>query len=117
MPRLCEGGPDGAARCSGAYCGVVKEFLVYTAARFGVFIVAFVVVLGLWILVAGTPVPLLWPLIIAAVLSAFASTYLLRGMRDRFAASLQERGQRAARRNAAVRAKDDQMRAERENGV
>jgi membrane protein implicated in regulation of membrane protease activity len=96
---------------------VVKEFAVYTAARFGIFFATFAAVLRLWILVVGTPDPILWPLLIAAVLSAVLSTYLLRGMRNRVTRRLQQRGEQAARRNAAVRAKDAEMRASCEDGA
>jgi hypothetical protein len=92
----------------------VKEFAIYTAARFGIFVVLFAGVLGLWILVAGTPVPLLWPLLIAAVLSTFVSAFVLRSMRERVTGQLQRRGELAAQRNAAVRAKDARMRAARD---
>lgn len=95
----------------------MKEFAVYTAARFGIFVVLLAVILGLWIVVAGTPVPLLWPLVIAAVLSTLLSAYLLRSMRERVTGQLQRRGELAARRNAAVRAKEAEMRATREDGT
>ena len=72
----------------------VKEFIVYTAARFGLFLAIYGVILGGYVAVAGTPVPVLWPLLLAAVLSTVASTYLLRGMRERLAAKVQERATR-----------------------
>jgi uncharacterized membrane protein HdeD (DUF308 family) len=86
---------------------VVKEFIVYTAARFGLFLVVYGVILGVYLLVAGTPVPVLWPLLLAAVLSTLISAYLLRGMRDRFAAKVQERAARMSQRFEEMKAKED----------
>jgi hypothetical protein len=85
----------------------VKEFIVYTAARFGLFLAIYGVVIGIYVLVAGTPVPVLWPLLVAAVLSTIASMYLLRDMRDRFAAKVNERAARMSQRFEAMKAKED----------
>jgi Protein of unknown function (DUF4229) len=86
---------------------VVKEFIVYTAARFGLFLVIYGVVLGIYVLVAGTPVPVLWPLVLAAVISAVMSIYLLKGMRERFAAKVQARAARMSQRFEEMKAKED----------
>jgi mannitol-specific phosphotransferase system IIBC component len=85
----------------------VKEFIVYTAARFGVFAGVYGVVIGAYVLVAGTPVPVLWPLLVAAVVSTVLSAYLLRGMRDRFAAKVHQRAERMSQRFDHMRAKED----------
>jgi hypothetical protein len=86
----------------------VKEFAVYTLARIGLFVAAYVVILGGYVLVSGTDsAPLLWPLIAAAVVSAVASYYLLKGPRERFAAKVETRAQNAARRFEEARAKED----------
>ena len=97
----------GQLRGAPTYCGTVKEFVVYTAARFGIFLVVYGVILGVYVLIAGTPVPVLWPLLLAAVLSMILSTYLLRDMRERFAAKVQERADRMSRRFEEMRAKED----------
>jgi hypothetical protein len=74
----------------------VKEFLVYTAARFAVFGGCAVLSFGLfWVISGGEDVPVLWPLLLAAVLSVLVSAWLLRDLRDRFAASVQARADRA----------------------
>ena len=86
---------------------MVKEFIVYTAARFGLFLAIYGVVIGIYVLVAGTPVPVLWPLLVAAVLSTIASTYFLRDMRDRFAAKVNERAARMSQRFEEMKAKED----------
>ena len=46
-------------------------------------------------------------MLLAAVLSTIASAYLLRGMRERFAAKVQDRADRMSRRFEEMRAKED----------
>jgi hypothetical protein len=82
----------------------MREFVLYTAARFGVFAVLYGLVLGVAYLLTGH-VPLLWPLLVAAVLSTLVSVVLLRGMRDRLALSIERR---AARIAANVSAGEDE---------
>lgn len=87
----------------------MKEFVVYTLARIGLFVASFALVWGVWVLVAGTlDVPVLWPLLIAAVLSFVASFYLLAGVRGRFASRVEERAANVARRFEEARAKEDE---------
>jgi len=86
----------------------VKEFVVYTLARIGLFVASYAVIAGLYLLVTGgDTLPLLWPLLLAAVVSAVASYYLLRGQRDRFAAVVQRRAEAASARFEERRAKED----------
>jgi len=85
----------------------VKEFVVYTAARFALFLVVYGAIIGIYVLVAGTPVPVLWPLLLAAVVSTVASAYLLRELRERFALKVQERAGRMAQRFEEMKAKED----------
>lgn len=86
----------------------MKEFVVYTAARLGLFLVAYALVVGVYLLVAGTPIPVFWPFLLAIVMSAIGSAYLLRGQRDRFARKVQERAQRASEKFEQMRAKEDE---------
>jgi hypothetical protein len=73
----------------------MKEFLVYTAARFAVFAVCVLVAFGIfWLAAGGDDVPVLWPLLLGAILSVMVSAWLLRGLRDRFVARVQARAQR-----------------------
>lgn len=81
--------------------------MVYTLARFGLFLAIYGVIIGVYAAVAGTPIPVLWPLLLAAVLSTVASVYLLRGMRDRFAASVHARAGRMSQRFEEMKAKED----------
>ena len=87
----------------------MKEFAVYTLARIGLFAAALAVFLGVWVLVGlGTGPELLVPVLVAAVVSAVASFYLLKGPRERFAAKVQVRAENAARRFEEARAKEDE---------
>ena len=85
----------------------MKEFWVYTGARVGLFLVCYGVIFGTWALIGGLPVPLLWPLVLAAVVSSGLALVLLRGMRTRFNASVQARAERMSRRFEDLRAKED----------
>jgi hypothetical protein len=88
----------------------VKEFVVYTAARLGLFLVSYAAVIGIYLLVSGEDsIPVLWPFLVAVVISAIASIYLLRGMRDRFALAVHQRAERAATRRRAVEAEQERM--------
>ena len=87
---------------------LVKEFVVYTLARIGLFVASYAVIAGLYLLVTGgDSLPLLWPLLLAALVSAVASYFLLRGQRDRFAAVVQRRAETATSRFEASRSKED----------
>jgi hypothetical protein len=86
----------------------VKDFLIYTLARIGLFVASFAVIAGVWMLVTDSDtVPLIWPLILSAVVSAVASYYLLQGPRARFAARVDARATNMARRFEESRAKED----------
>jgi hypothetical protein len=86
----------------------VKEFAVYTLARIGLFVATYAVIAGIYMLLAGTDhVPVLWPLLAAAVVSAVASLYLLKGPRARFAARVDARARAATQRFEEARAKED----------
>ena len=90
------------------YPGCVKEFAVYTLARIGIFVASYAVIAGVYLAVTGgDSIPLLWPLLLAAVVSAVASYYLLRGQRERFAAVVQQRAERASTRFEERKAQED----------
>lgn len=87
----------------------MKEFAIYTAARLGLFLVSYVVVVGVYLLVSGDrQIPLFWPFLLAIVVSAVASVYLLRAQRERFAQAVQRRAERASARFEEIRAKEDE---------
>jgi len=87
----------------------VREFAVYTLARVGLFVASYAVIAGVWILLTGQDtVPILGPFLVAAVVSAVASYYLLRGPRTRFAARVEQRAATISRKFDEARAKEDQ---------
>ena len=87
----------------------MKDFATYTVARIGLFVASYAVIAGVYMLATQSDsVPILWPLLLAAVVSAVASYYLLRGPRERFAARVDARASAAARRFEQARAKEDQ---------
>lgn len=87
----------------------MKEFFVYTVARIGLLVLALVLVAVVYALVGGEgAMPWFWLLLIAIVISAIASVYLLRGPRARFAAVVERRAAGASRRFEQARAKEDE---------
>jgi mannitol-specific phosphotransferase system IIBC component len=90
----------------------VKEFAVYTLARLGLFAASYAIVVGVYLLVSGSgAVPLLWPFLVAVLVSAVASLYLLKGQRERFAAVVQQKAETVSRRFEQARAKEDEPEA------
>jgi uncharacterized membrane protein YfcA len=85
---------------------VVKEFLLYSALRLAVFAATLGLVLGVWLLVAGSANPFL-AVILAFVLSGVASYFLLSRPRAAFAARVEERAARATKAFDEMRAKED----------
>ncbi len=86
----------------------MRSFAAYTAARFGLFLGAFVVIWAVgrafW---ATTAANLLWVALVALVISAAASWLLLRGLRDQLARDVASRAERIAARYQAAKAKED----------
>lgn len=87
----------------------MKEFWVYTASRIGLFVVSYAVIAAVYLLVTDdTQLPLIWPFLLAAIISSIASVYLLRGQRERFAAVVQRRADAASARFEQARSKEDE---------
>lgn len=87
----------------------MKEFAIYTAARLGLFVVSYAVVVGIYLLVSGeSEIPLFWPFLVAVLISAVASAYLLRAQRERFALVVQRRAEKASARLEQARSKEDE---------
>ena len=87
----------------------MKEFAIYTAARLGLFVVSYVVIVGIYLLVSGeSEIPLFWPFLVAVLISAIASAYLLRAQRERFALVVQRRAEKASARLEQARSKEDE---------
>jgi hypothetical protein len=93
--------------CRATILSGVKEFLVYTAMRIGLFVASLAIVVGVWSLVAGDEVPALWSLVIALLMSGVASYFLLNRQRDALAQRVQARADRAAAAFEARRARED----------
>jgi len=73
----------------------VKEFVLYTTARLGVFVACYAAVLGLAALAGGREAASgIWPLVVAVLASAVLSAYLLSGLRDRLTARVHARADR-----------------------
>ena len=84
----------------------MKEFWVYTGLRIVVFVAALLVVSGVWMLVSDS-VPLVWPVVIAFVISGIASYFLLARQRDAFAQRVETRATRMTDRFEEMRARED----------
>ena len=84
----------------------MREFVVYTALRIGLFVTSLVVVVGVWMLIAGE-VPLLWAVVIAFVVSGLASYFLLNRQREAFARRVEQRAERVHERFERMKAKED----------
>jgi ABC-type bacteriocin/lantibiotic exporter with double-glycine peptidase domain len=84
----------------------VREFVVYTALRIGLFVTSLAVVVGVWMLIAGE-VPLLWAVVIAFVASGLASYFLLNRQREAFARRVEQRAERMQERFERMKAKED----------
>ena len=73
----------------------MKEFALYTAARFGIFLGCYGVILVLMWFAAGRDAASgIWPLVVAVLVSAVVAAYALRGMRERFTARVHARADR-----------------------
>jgi hypothetical protein len=84
----------------------VKQFVVYTLGRVGLFAASAAILIGVFRLLGYST--LLLPLVLAAVVSGVASYYLLQGPRKEFAARVDARARAASRRFEQSRAKEDQ---------
>ncbi len=84
----------------------MKEFWVYTGLRAVLFLATLALVIGVWLLVADE-VPLLWPIVIAFVVSGLASYFVLHRSREAFARKVQGRAEKASAAFDARRSKED----------
>jgi ABC-type bacteriocin/lantibiotic exporter with double-glycine peptidase domain len=87
----------------------MKYFLLYTFARIGLFAGVFGAIwLVLFSWVSWTHASLLWTVLLAALISAIASIFVLRPLRQRFAADIEARAARMSKRIEAARAAEDE---------
>ncbi|MCW2822734.1 MAG: hypothetical protein JWR64_2529 [Marmoricola sp.] len=85
----------------------MKAFVSYTVLRLLLFVTTYAVVAGLWVLVFGQQGVLLVPFLAAIVISSLLSLKLLAPQRDRFAAVVEARAQRASRKFEERKARED----------
>ncbi len=85
----------------------VKAFAIYTMLRLGLFVACYAVLGWVYIGFVGREGALLWPFLAAVVLSSVLSYRLLAPQRERFAAVVQARAERASSRFEQQRAKED----------
>ena len=82
----------------------MREIIVYTVLRLLLFVAVLATVLGIWIKVVGPEANLLWPIVVAFVLSGVISLFLLSSPRE---AAARRVGQRAAAKYDELRSKED----------
>ena len=87
--------------------GRVKPFLIYTVLRLTLFVTTYAVLALIWGLVFGKGGILLVPFLAALIISALLSLKLLAPQRERFAAVVQARAERASQRFEEQRSKED----------
>ncbi|MGL5810190.1 MAG: DUF4229 domain-containing protein [Nocardioides sp.] len=86
----------------------MKEFLVFTALRVGMFVGTFVILAGLWsLLPADLQVSVVWLVIASFVISGIASYRVLNRQREALAHHVQRRADQASVRFDRLRAKED----------
>ncbi len=85
----------------------MKEFLVYTALRLLLFVSTYAVFAGIWALVLGREGVLWLPFIAAVIVSSLLSLRLLAPQRERFAAVVQRRAERATQRFDEIKSRED----------
>ena len=86
----------------------MKDFWLYTLARFGIFAALLAVaMLVFWLANGREGVWILWPVLTAAITSTIISTYALRGLREKVAVDVRERASRMAGRFEEQRARED----------
>jgi uncharacterized membrane protein YcjF (UPF0283 family) len=86
----------------------MKPFLAYTAARLGLFVVAYGLI---WLIMSFwldfTSITNLWVMLMALVLSSVVSIFALGRLRDRLAANVHARATRMSQRIEESRSAED----------
>ena len=85
----------------------MKAFVIYTALRLLLFVSTYALFGGLWVLFAGKGGLLLMPFLLAVIVSSLLSLKLLAPQRERFAAVVEARAQRASQRFEERKARED----------
>jgi len=85
----------------------VKDFVVYTVLRIGLFVACFGIFIGLWAAFTGGEVNWILPFVGAFIVSGALSFKLLQGPRERFALRVQDRAAKATAKMEEIRSKED----------
>ncbi len=85
----------------------MKAFVIYTLLRLLLFVATYAVCAGVWALTFGSDGLLLVPLLFAVIGSSLLSLKLLAPQRERFAAVIEARAQRASQRFEERKARED----------
>ena len=85
----------------------VKAFVIYTVLRLSLFVACYVVLAGIWVLVFGKAGILLLPFLAAIIVSSLLSLKLLAPQRERFAAVVQARAERATQKFEEIKSRED----------
>ena len=86
----------------------MKEFIVYTGLRLGLFFASLAIVVGICSVASSDGrVPLIWAAVIAFAVSGIASYFMLNAYRERFARVVSARAERATAAFEERRARED----------
>jgi len=85
----------------------VKDFVIYTVLRIGLFVACFGIFIGLWAAFTGGEVNWIIPFVAAFIVSGALSYKLLQTPRERFAMRVQDRAARASEKMEQIRSKED----------
>ncbi len=85
----------------------MKEVLIYSAARLGLFLACYAVMAGVWFLFNGSEGILFVPAVAALVLSMLLSFRVLRKQRDQLASRVQVRAERASSKFDEMKSRED----------
>lgn len=85
----------------------MKAFVIYTVLRLLLFVACYALLGGLWALFLDTDGLLVVPFLAAVIVSSLLSLKLLAPQRERFAAVVEARAQRASQRFEERKARED----------
>jgi hypothetical protein len=85
----------------------VKPFLIYTALRLLLFVACYALLAGAWVLAFDEQGLLLVPFFAAIIISSLLSLKVLAPQRERFAAVVQARAERATQKFEEIKSRED----------
>ena len=85
----------------------MKEFATYTVLRLLLFVATYAVLAGTWMAILGKDGLLLVPFLAAIIVSSLLSLKLLAPQRDRFAAVVEARANRATQKFDEIKSRED----------